>query len=64
MINQEKEEVNDVFPDIKCEYISYQREIVLKEVYGLLRFDILQKKIDSEEREVKNSLKSIESANY
>lgn len=37
---------------------------MLKEVYGLLRFDILQKKIDSEEREAKHSSKSIESANY
>jgi hypothetical protein len=36
---------------------------VLKDVYGTLRFDILQKKIESEEKEAKNSLKSMDGFN-
>ena len=63
MINQEKEEVTEVFPEVKNEAISLMREQVLKEVYGMLRFDILQKKIDSEEKEAKLSLKTIDSVN-
>ena len=37
-----------MFPEVKNETISLQREQVLKDVYGTLRFDILQKKIESE----------------
>jgi hypothetical protein len=48
MVNQDLEEYNDVFPEIGCEMLGLKREKVLKDVYGLLRFDILQKKIDLE----------------
>lgn len=48
MISQEKEEISEVFPEVKNEGLSYMREQVLKEVYGSIRFDILQRKIDSE----------------
>ena len=48
MVNQDLEEYNDVFPEIGCEMLGLKREKVLKDVYSLLRFDILQKKIDLE----------------
>lgn len=48
MINQEKDEVSEIFPEVKSEALSLLREQVLKEVYNTLRFDILQKKINSE----------------
>jgi hypothetical protein len=63
MVNQDKEDANESFPEIKNELMCLKRERVLKEVYSLLRFDILQRKIDSEEKEAKNSLKKIESDN-
>ena len=44
-----------------CEFIGLKREKILKEVYSLLRFDILQRKIDMEYQEIKNSSKTIES---
>ena len=59
MINQEKDEVSEIFPEVKSEALSLQREHVLKEVYNTLRFDILQKKINSEEKEARNNLKSL-----
>jgi hypothetical protein len=61
MVNQDLEEYNDVFPEIGCEMLGLRREKVLKDVYSLLRFDILQKKIDLEYQDVKNSAKTIES---
>lgn len=48
MVNQDLEDYNEIFPEIGCEYLGVKREKILKEVYGLLRFDILQKKIDLE----------------
>lgn len=48
MVNQDLDDYNEVFPEIKCEMLGLKREKVLKDVYGLLRFDILQKKIDLE----------------
>jgi hypothetical protein len=47
MVNQDKEDANESFPEIKNELMCLKRERVLKEVYSLLRFDILQRKIDS-----------------
>jgi hypothetical protein len=61
MVNQDLDDYNDVFPEIGCEMLGLQREKVLKDVYGLLRFDILQKKIDIEYQEAKNSSKTIDS---
>ena len=55
--------MNQIFPEVKSEDISLQREQVLKDVYGTLRFDILQKKIESEEKEARNNLKSFDKAN-
>lgn len=39
--------------------LGLRREKVLKDVYSLLRFDILQKKIDLEYQDLKNSAKTI-----
>lgn len=61
MVNQDLEDYNEIFPEIGCEFLGVKREKILKEVYGLLRFDILQKKIDLEYQEAKNSAKTIDS---
>lgn len=61
MVSRELEEQNDIFPEVESVFIAYEREKVLKDVYALLRFDILQKKIDQEYQDAKNSAKTIES---
>jgi hypothetical protein len=45
---------------VRSEWLSLEREQVLKEVYGLLRFDILQRKIDTEEKEAKSGSKTVD----
>ena len=59
MVNKELEEQNDIFPEVNSVFLAYEREKVLKGVYGLLRFDILQRKIDQEYQDTKNSAKTI-----
>ena len=55
--------MNEMFPDVKNEAISLQRQQVLKDVYGTLRFDILQKKIEAEEKQARNNMKAFEKEN-
>ena len=61
MVNRELEDQSDIFPEVHSVFLAYEREKVLKGVYALLRFDILQKKIEQEYRENKDSAKTIDS---